>query len=143
MRTVIVIRDWQDRNQSLGVCYVKDQHGNVLFKSESLERGWRDNQNNVSCIPGGTYDLKLEWSPRFRKELWEIYGVPNRRECKFHAANYWFELNGCIALGNNRTDINDDGYKDITASRPTMKRFHQAMHGYKTANLIVKDIQTF
>ena len=140
MKTVIVNRDWQDQNQSLGVCYVKDETGAFTFKSESIERGWRNNERGVSCIPPGEYDLALEYSPRFRKMLWEIYGVPNRRECKFHAANYARQLNGCIALGQKRKDIDGDGYFDVTSSKDTMKLFHTALAGEKIAKLIVYDV---
>ncbi len=139
MNTVIIHRDWQDENESLGVCYVKDSEGCVILKKESLERGSRSNAKNISCIPSGEYVLRLEYSPKFRKNLWEIYGVPNRSECKFHSANYWFQLNGCIALGNKRIDINKDGYKDVTSSRASMRLFHEAMKG-EEAILIIKDI---
>jgi hypothetical protein len=121
----------------LGNCTVFDEIGKPLFTSLSLERGWRDNQSNVSCIPKGEYEVKLEFSNRFKKELWEIYGVPNRSECKFHAANYWYQLNGCIALGQTLADINNDGYNDITNSGMTMKKFHAAFGGDKKAKLIV------
>ncbi|WP_391595141.1 DUF5675 family protein [Winogradskyella sp.] len=140
MRTIIVNRDWQDENQTLGVCYVKDEFGNIIFKSECIERGWRNNQSRVSCIPPGTYPVKLEYSPRFRKKLWEIYDVPGRSECKFHAANYARQLNGCIALGNNRKDIDNDGYYDVTSSRDTMKKFHEALQGFNLARLEVVDL---
>lgn len=140
MKTIIVNRDWQDTNQTLGVCYIKNESGNIVFKSESIERGWRDNKNRVSCIPEGEYPVKLEYSNRFRKELYEIYEVPNRSECKFHSANWARQLNGCIALGNKRLDIDKDGYKDVTSSRDAMKRFHKAMGGDKTAILIIRDL---
>lgn len=140
MKTIIVNRDWQDENQTLGVCYVKDEAGKIIFKSECIERGWRDNKSRVSCIPEGEYPIKLEYSNRFRKDLYEIYEVPNRSECKFHAANYARQLNGCIALGNNRKDIDKDGYYDVTSSRDTMKRFHEAMGGDMQAILIVNDL---
>lgn len=142
MKTIIVNRDWQDKNQTLGVCYVKDERGRIIFKSEAIERGWRDNQSRVSCIPEGEYPVKLEHSNRFRKELYEIYGVPGRSECKFHSANYARQLNGCIALGNNRKDIDKDGYKDVTSSRLTMAKFHKAMGGDRQAILIVNNIHT-
>lgn len=140
MKTIILNRDWQDDKQTLGVCYVRDENGCILFKSEAIERGWRNNQNDISCIPPGVYPVKLEYSPRFRKDLWEIYDVPNRSECKFHAANYARQLNGCIALGNKRVDLDGDGYKDVTSSRDTMKRFHIALHGNTVARLEVRDI---
>ena len=140
MKTILVNRDWGDTNQTLGVCYIKDDNGGIIFKSEAIERGWKNNQSRVSCIPAGEYPVKLEYSSRFKKELYEIYDVPNRSECKFHAANYARQLNGCIALGNKRLDIDNDGYKDVTSSRDTMKRFHTAMGGDRSAVLIVKDL---
>lgn len=140
MKTIIVHRDWQDNNQTLGVCYVKDDNGKIVFKSEAIERGWMNNQKRVSCIPAGEYPVKLEHSNRFRKKLYEIYEVPNRSECKFHSANYARQLNGCIALGANRKDIDNDGYYDVTSSRLTMSKFHKAMDGDTEAILIVRDI---
>lgn len=140
MKTVIINRDFGTKNHTLGVCYVRNTIGNVIFKAESLERGWIDNKRNISCIPEGEYLLKLEWSPRFRKNLWEIYGVPNRRECKFHAANYWHQLNGCIALGQKRKRLDGDMELDVTNSKHTMDEFHKAMRGADTAKLIVKNV---
>lgn len=124
MKKVIIIRDlFFDQQASLGTCYILGTD----FKAESLERGWVDNQNRISCVPVGTYPLKLEYSPKFKKKLWELYNVPNRTECKFHVANYWWQLNGCIALGNNRKYIDGDAVMDITSSADTMREFEAAM----------------
>jgi hypothetical protein len=130
-------RDWQDTNQTLGSCKVLGDNNKTLFASISLERGWRNNENNISCIPAGMYDVVIEWSNRFKKDLWEIKGVPNRAETKFHAANYWFQLNGCIALGQSLKKLNADEYLDITNSVKTMDAFHQALKPYKKAILII------
>lgn len=127
---VIVNRFEITYNYSLGHCYIKFGEGNAVYVGVSIERGWRNNQNNVSCIPEGTYPLKYEWSPRFRKNLWELYDVPGRSECKFHVANYWYQLNGCIALGNKHKDINSDGDPDVTSSRITMKKFESILSEY-------------
>lgn len=140
MKTIIINRDFQDKNQSLGVAYVKNEKGEILFKSESIERGWQDNQNNISCYPEGAYMVVLEYSPKFKRDLWEIKGVPNRSECKFHAANFASQLNGCTALGERRLDINNDGYFDISNSADTMLKFHDALSGEIEAILIVKNI---
>ncbi len=140
MKTIIVNRDFSDDKQTLGVCYVRDEQGKIIFKSESLERGWLDNKSRVSCIPEGGYPVRLEYSNRFRKKLYEIYEVEGRSECKFHSANYWFQLNGCIALGQKRKDINGDGYHDVTSSKVTMRKFHDAMGGDTKALLIVNDL---
>lgn len=124
---IVIVRDWQDKNQTLGKCTVYDNNDKPLFSALSLERGWRNNQKNISCVPLGTYNCVLEYSPRFKKKLWELKDVPNRSECKFHSANYWYQLNGCIALGRTIKDINNDGYNDVTSSKATMNAFHKVL----------------
>lgn len=137
MKDVFVVRDLFYGNEaSLGTCIVYDGE-NQLYKSETLERAWMDNLSNISCIPVGTYPLKLEYSPRFKKDLWEVKDVPGRSECKFHASNHWHQLNGCIALGNKRKDIDGDDVKDVTNSRRAMEAFHLAMGEDKEARLHV------
>ena len=138
MKTIVIIRDWQDKNQTLGKCTIYNEDNKPLFSAVSLERGWRNNENRVSCVPLGNYTTVLEYSNRFKKDLWELKNVPNRAECKFHSANYWFQLNGCIALGRSIMDINKDGYNDVTSSRNTMKAFHKALDGETRVELIIK-----
>jgi hypothetical protein len=130
-------RNWQDTNQTLGNCTVLDNANKPVFSGLSLERGWRNNQNNISCIPAGVYTVKLEYSNRFKKKLWEIKNVPGRAETKFHSANYWFQLNGCVALGQRLADLNKDGYQDITNSVKTMQAFHKALENFQEAVLII------
>ena len=137
MKTIKIIRDWQDENQTLGKCTIYDNNNKPLFSAISLERGWRNNANNISCVPLGTYTVVLEYSPRFKMNLWELKNVPNRSECKFHSANYWFQLNGCIALGRTILDINNDGYNDVTSSKSTMKAFHKILEGETRVELII------
>src|SRR5690606_5879157 len=138
---VIVNRFKITDDYSLGHCYIIYQHNVTVYVGVSLERGWKNNQNNVSCAPEGTYDLVLEYSPRFKKDLWELYGVPNRKEIKFHNANYWRELEGCIALGLQFKDIDGDGDPDITSSGPTMKKFHELMKGNLKTKVEINNIK--
>jgi len=137
MKTIKINRLWQDENQTIGNCTVFDENDKPIFSSISLERGWRNNEKNVSCVPKGTYKVVLEYSPRFNTDLWELKGVVGRSECKFHSANYWHSLNGCVALGLKLKDINNDGYVDITNSRDTMSEFHNALSGLTKALLII------
>lgn len=139
MKVVRVNRKKQDTTQTLGFVSITGDNGEPLYADISLERGWRDNKQNVSCIPEGAYPLKKEYSPRFKMDLWEIKEVKGRSECKFHAANYWHDLNGCIAPGVAVKDIDGDGRLDITSSRASLKRFHKAMGDDTEALLIVKN----
>lgn len=138
MKTIVIQRNWGDENQTLGNCTILGEYLRPIFSALSLERGWRDNQRNISCIPVGQYVVKLEYSDKFKRDLWEIKGVPDRSETKFHSANYWHQLNGCVALGRSLADINRDGYDDITSSKATMKSFHKAMGLDNEAILIVR-----
>jgi hypothetical protein len=127
MGKVILRRNNGDQNQTTGILIVEDDNGRLVFVSPCIERGYRDNRKNISNVPAGEYPLILDWSPKFKKYLWELVGVPGRIECKIHSANYWRQLNGCIALGLYLTDFNGDDYQDVGASRKAMKAFHKVM----------------
>jgi hypothetical protein len=134
---VSIIRKQQDQNQTLGFHTVEDQNGLPLYAGLLLERGWRDNQKRISCVPIGEYELVWEYSNRFKCYLWEVKGVENRTETKFHTFNFWFQSNGCYGPGRTLKDINKDGYYDITASKSSLAAFHKAMGGQKKARLII------
>jgi len=63
----------------------------------TIERPWRDNIKQQSCIPEGEYGLKVH-TGRIQPAIL-IDGVPNRTAILFHSANYASELMGCIAPG--------------------------------------------
>ena len=113
----------------------------------TMEPPWAGNAQNVSCVPPGEYPLVLEKSARFAGHyygdglgmLWEIKEVPDRSECKFHAANWPFQLSGCIALGDltvwsGESDplFNGRGLHDSTGA---VKIFHTALRPHKTARI--------
>ncbi|MBV30859.1 MAG: hypothetical protein CL504_09510, partial [Actinobacteria bacterium] len=77
---------------TLGVIQVDDQ------KFYSVERPWMDNAPNVSCIPEGEYKVSWRLSPRFG-ETWHIQDVPDRTHILIHAANFPYDVEGCIGLG--------------------------------------------
>ncbi|MDA8956144.1 DUF5675 family protein [Flavobacteriales bacterium] len=132
---VIVIRHKGNENYTPGNCIVINDNGDIIFSKKSLERGWQNNQRNISCIPIGNYLLRQDFSPKFNKYLWEIYGTEGRSECKFHAANYWQQLNGCIALGMDHVDINNDGDPDVTSSQNALYQFEKALKGEEEVEL--------
>lgn len=132
---VLIYRFKTDLNQTTGVCIVLNEYNEPIFSSISLERGWQENKSRVSCIPEGEYNLVYEYSDRFKEKLWEIKGVPGRSECKFHSANYWNQLNGCIALGVSPKDINNDGYIDVTSSRNTLDKFEGVLNNFNKVEL--------
>lgn len=69
------------------------------FMLATIERPWKNNAPNLSCIPAGTYTVRMTYSPRFKRYLYEVTGVHGRAGIRIHVANWAAELHGCIAVG--------------------------------------------
>jgi len=123
--------------QTLGELYIIGDEDNIVFQCRTLELPYLENKRNISCVPVGRYKCKLEYSNRFKRDLWELKDVPNRTECKFHSANYFHQLNGCIALGNSFKDIDGDGWKDVLNSFETLVKFHNILNELKEVDLYI------
>lgn len=119
MKRVVLERRELDFRSTFGILTA----GKVKF--HTLELGWRLNAKDVSCIPEGIYPVVWEFSARFGRELFELKGVSGRSEIKIHPANLPSELNGCIALGRMKGQIN--GERGILQSRQAVTHFEQIM----------------
>lgn len=114
---IMMKRQSSDNKQTLGILTMQG------FTAKTLELPELNNLPNISCIPKGSYTVKYNFSPRLLKYTYEIQGVPNRTGIRIHSANYYYELLGCIALGNDLQDINHDGKLDTTNSKATILAF--------------------
>jgi Family of unknown function (DUF5675) len=117
--------------------YFGDKH---IYHCKAMELGWRDNKIQVSRIPAGRYLMKLEYSPAFKRKLYELKLVPGRGEIKIHVANYYQELKGCIALGTGKNDINKDGVDDMTQSTDAFDGFMKVMYNTPMAWITIVDL---
>ena len=124
---VILQRFKEDKNQSTGTLTVLDRNGWPVFTCPCIERGNKSNQRYISAVPPGKYRMVLEYSRKFKRKLWELKEVPGRSEIKIHVANFWYELNGCIAPGSYLTKLNGDVYEDLGASRRALNDFHRVL----------------
>jgi hypothetical protein len=127
MPRIILRRTKHSPTHTLGVLTVVDEKEIQLYRCFSLELGWHNNAPRTSCVPSGVYTIKLEYSPAFKRKLWELKGVRNRSECKIHGANYVSQLLGCVAPGLAYSDLDKDGVIDITNSRVALQGIHEAM----------------
>ena len=55
-----------------------------------------------TAIPAGTYDVRVTWSPRFRRNLPLLLGVPYFSGIRIHRGNNAGDTSGCILVGENR-----------------------------------------
>ncbi len=74
-------------------------------------------------IPAGRYRVAITFSPRFRRPLPLLVGVPGREGIRVHPANVQHELDGCIAVGLVRFD------KGVQRSREAMNRLQPQIAG--------------
>jgi hypothetical protein len=105
----------------------------------TLERPWKNNERNVSCIPAGTYTCKRVHSPHFGCEVFQIMNVQHRDNVLIHFGNYVQNSEGCVLVGTSFADINSDGVMDQTASQQAFKKFMSVMTGHPIFTLTVVD----
>lgn len=121
---IFIKRISDDGTQTLGELAINDFNGVTLFSCKTLELPYKGNAKRKSCIPTGTYKVKKRYSLKYGNHF-HIQNVPNRDFILIHNSNYWFQLLGCVAVGENHIDINKDGKKDVTNSKVTMEKLNK------------------
>ena len=74
---------------------------------DTLEPTWRDYRHGAhkikgrSAIPEGRYAVVISWSPKMKKWLPILLGVPMFSGIRIHAGNTAKDTEGCILVGEN------------------------------------------
>lgn len=89
------------------------------FQCFFLELPWLENQQNISCIPEGTYQVFKRYSPSKNEEVIQYIGVPNRTYIQIHKGNFTSQILGCQLPGDGVKWINTDSIPDVTNSEST------------------------
>ncbi|WP_299755295.1 DUF5675 family protein [uncultured Pontibacter sp.] len=118
-------RQPSDSKQTLGQMEVV-RNDQAVFSCKTLELAWRNNEPQISCIPTGTYQVVKRWSQKYGNHF-HVLGVPGRSYILIHVGNYYTEIRGCILVGTTHTDINRDGYRDVTSSKATLNKLLELM----------------
>lgn len=106
----------------------------LVFKGDTLELPWRDNDPVTSCypptLPGKPYQVLRRYSAAHGWH-WHVL-VPGRAVRLFHCGNYAASINpdskkpdtkGCTLVGQGFQDITGDGQPELLNSAATMRRF--------------------
>lgn len=125
MNNVTITRITDDGKETIGT--LTAQNNGATFTCKTLELPWKDNKNDISCIPKGTYQVLYKFWPKKLKYTYEVQNVPNRSGIKIHSGNYFSDVLGCILLGSNLVDLNGDGEIDVASSRQTIAAFENFM----------------
>lgn len=121
--TAIITRDPDNGIETLG-----DIQVGTIFSKVTLERPWKNNIANISCIPKGKYLCKWKFKLNSLAFHYQVMNVPNRTGIFIHSGNYFFDSVGCILLGTGYANINNDKETDIINSRITIQAFETLMN---------------
>jgi hypothetical protein len=69
------------------------------FQCYTLEPPWYNNQENISCIPAGRYQIMPYRSPHFGL-VYKIINVPDRTDILIHKGNTLSDTEGCLTVGS-------------------------------------------
>lgn len=135
MEVELIRTEYEDK-QTTGELVVYNEKGKVVFNCKTLELDIDGNKEGESAIPNGSYDLipltDRPDSVTFSKQNYGYFpylvkDVPNRSGILIHHGNFFDDILGCILVGDEFTDINADGYMDVTNSIDTMKELNQVL----------------
>lgn len=118
-----VLRIEEETKQTLGKFYLFKGLKEV-FSCYVLELPDRNNQTSISRVNAGRYKCVQRWSKKYG---WHyiLEDVEGRSYILIHFGNYYTDTRGCLLFGNAVTDINNDGFRDVTSSKKTMRQLLQ------------------
>ena len=88
-----------------------------LTDTMSLEEIQKIKIKGNTCIPYGTYNVTITYSPRFKKNLPLINNVKGFEGIRIHSGNTPQDTEGCLLLGFNRVK------GQVVDSRVTVSKF--------------------
>lgn len=116
-----LIRLIQENVQTLGKLYFFDKDLNEIFNCVTLELPDRQNKRRISRVNSGKYECVLRCSETYGWH-YHLCDVEGRTLILIHFGNFYYNTQGCILIGNNFSDINKDGKRDVTSSKKTLNK---------------------
>lgn len=124
-----IYRFEDDGKQTLGNFRLYDHRNETVMRCVTLEPAWLNNQVGVSCLPPGAYIAVPRISPRYGRHYIILTPdgkhPPGRTWVLIHYGNYRRNTRGCILPGQAHLDIDGDGLRDVTSSKPTCRMLNK------------------
>ena len=108
-----LIRKTFTEESTIGELYI-----NNIFHCFTLEDKVRDIKiQNITAIPYGKYEIIINFSNHFQKQMPLLLNVPNYEGVRIHSGNKSTDTEGCILLGSTK------GVNIIGNSRVQFEKF--------------------
>ena len=112
--------------QALGRLYVLENSYRTIFSCDTLELPWKNNQVKISHIPAGIYSVVKRTSSKFKLHF-HLTDTKGRAYILSHAGNTYRDIEGCILVGSDLKDIDNDGHLDVINSKKTLEKLLDLM----------------
>lgn len=100
---LLVKRIFKGENYTIGHLYIDGKYfSDVLEDPVRLLNDYEDKIYGETAIPEGVYQVKLTYSPRFKRVLPEILNVQFFKGIRIHAGNTAKDSEGCLLVGENK-----------------------------------------
>jgi hypothetical protein len=127
--TIFLVRDILCSDYTLGFLILKTEKEVLkLCTCENQVRGFGDpatvsswKMAGASAIPYGEYKLIYTWSPKYKKDMWRLMGVPGFEGILIHTGNSAKDTAGCVLVGKTRNPkkgtiaYSSDALKELSA----------------------------
>lgn len=102
-------RKWLKKGYSVGILYINgtricetlEDEDRGLQEFNPIETIRKKKIKGETAIPIGTYQVSWTYSPRFKKMLPLLNGVPGYEGIRIHSGNKAKDTEGCILCGRN------------------------------------------
>jgi hypothetical protein len=98
---------WVDRKEYDPTTTLSDIYVNGVFECVGLEDRVREGPKvpGETAIPEGKYEVRITWSPRFKRHLPLLIDVPGFDGIRIHPGNDHHATHGCLLVGENVTTV--------------------------------------
>jgi len=101
--TLVLDRIWFTGESTIGELKIDGQFECYILEDfDRLSKGGKKVYGQTA-IPKGTYDIRLTYSPRFKKKLPLLVNVPGFTGIRIHAGNTAKDTEGCLLPGSTRS----------------------------------------